>query len=256
MTIMKAATAISILIFANDYFLEKKYLKGFILLLIATGFHQSSIVLLITPFLTFLRFNVKGFIVLAFTFFIGGILQSRLGDFFDMLEFAEGVYEKLEGYEDGDFMTQNRTLNYFILRVFPFIIYPILALVYVKSKCKNSPILKLEPFVMIGLVFQVMQFNIHIFYRIVYIYYPYYILFIVHFFIKYSKSTIKSTGYSSYASALTIVLPFIASILIYDNPITSNRYNPYSSVIEKSIDIEREIKYQEQFLPRYDMNEY
>ena len=65
MMIMKAAVALSIIMFANDYLLKKKYLKWFLLILIATGFHQSSILLLITPFVLRLRFNMFGLILLV-----------------------------------------------------------------------------------------------------------------------------------------------------------------------------------------------
>ena len=257
MMIMKAATALSILIYANDYFLEKKYKKGVLLVLIATGFHQSSILLLMTPFLTFLRFNMLGIMILISTYFVGAILQSYLGDLFDLLEFAEGVQNKLENYEDSDFMTQNRNLNYFILRIFPIIIYPLLALLFTKLRCKDSTILKLEPFVMLGLVFQVMQFNIHIFYRFVYIYYPYYIIFIIHFFIVYSKRTITFTRSLSYTRTFVIVLPFIVSLLYAYRPFTGLSYNPYSSVIERSVDKEREKHYREkEDFPRFNENEY
>lgn len=257
MMIMKAATALSILIFANDYFLEKKYKKGFLLVLIATGFHQSSILLLITPFLTFLRFNRLGILILFITYFVGAILQSMLGDFFEMLEFAEGVQNKLENYEDTSYMTQTHNMNYFILRVFPIIIYPILSLFYVKLKCKDSKILKLEPFIMLGLVFQVMQFNIHIFYRYIYIYYAYYIIFIVHFFMEFSKSTFRLKSSLAYARTFVIVLPFLVSLLYAFRPFTTENYNPYSSVIERSIDKDREKRRSEnKDIPRFRPDEY
>lgn len=258
MMIMKAAVALSIIMFANDYLLKKKYLKWFLLILIATGFHQSSILLLITPFVLRLRFNMFGVFVLLCTYFVGMILQSMLGDFFEMLEFAEGVSNKLDSYMEGDeFFTQTRNINYFIMVVFPVTIYPMLSLLYVKSKCKDTPILHLEPFVMLGLVFQVMQFNIHIFYRFTYICYVYYMIFMVHSFMDISQRSFNMEKSLSYIRAFVVFLPFIASIYITYKPFTSIDYNPYSSVIERSTDKEREDYYFSlEGFPRFAADEY
>ena len=137
-------------------------------MLLATGFHQSSIILVIIPFLTFLRFNGLGIFLLVSAYFIGAFLQSKLGNIFQMLEFAGGVSNKLDSYLDTKFMTQEHNLNYFIFRILPVTIYPILSLLYIKVKCKESHILRLEPFLMVGLFFQMLRLNIDIFYRYVY----------------------------------------------------------------------------------------
>ena len=117
MVVMKAAIALSIILFANDYFLEKKYKKGILLVLLATGFHQSSVLLVIVPFLTFLRFNRLGIVLLVFSLFVSAFLQSRLGDVFAMMEFSEGVSNKLDSYMDSGSMSQQHNLNYFLIKL-------------------------------------------------------------------------------------------------------------------------------------------
>lgn len=239
MVVMKAAIALSIILFANDYFLEKKYKKGLLLVLIATGFHQSSVLLVIVPFLTFLRFNTLGVIILVCAFFAGVFLQSKLGDIFEMMDFAEGMSNKLDSYMDSGSMSQQHNLNYFIIKVFPIIIYPVLSLVYIKRNCPNSSVLKLEPFVMIALSFQMMQFSINMFYRYIYVFTPYYIIFIVHFFIDFSKNSLLLKRSLAYVRTFIVVLPFLFSLAtLY--PMTHVSFSPYSSVIEKGINKERE----------------
>ena len=244
MMIMKAAMALSIIMFANDYLLEKKYKKWFLLIIVATGFHQSSILMLITPFMLFLRLNMLGVFVLVCTYFIGMILQSMLGDVFQLLAFSDGVYNKLDSYLDNPlFTSQIHNLNYFIVKVFPVIIYPIISLLYVKWKCKDTKILQFEPFVMMGLVMQAMQFNIHLFYRFTYIYYVYYMIFIVHFFIEYSRRSFWLSRTLAYTRTFVVVLPFFACLYYAFGPFSDVFYNPYSSVIERSIDKTREKRY-------------
>ncbi len=252
MVVMKAAIALSIILYANDYFLEKKYFKGYLLILIATGFHQSSVLLVIIPFLTFLRFNILGVTILVGASFLSAFLQSKLGDVFQLFEFADGVSGKLDSYLDSDFTRQEHNFNYFVARVLPVSIYPILSLVYIKMKCKGSHILKLEPFLMIGLLFQMMRVNIDIFYRYVYIYLFYFIIFVVHFIIEYSKNSLQLKSSLAYVRTIIVVLPFIASIAYYE-PMTQANFYPYSSVIEKSIDKKRE-KYFAGFVEYYNLN--
>ena len=252
MVIMKAAIALSIILFANDYFLEKKYLKGFLLILIATGFHQSSALMVIVPFLTFLRFNRIGIIILVSTYFVGAILQSMLGDVFQLFEFAEGVSNKLDNYLDSDFMTQVHNLNFFIAKFFPLIIYPVISLLYIKHKYNNSHILKLEPLLMIGLIFQIMQFNIHISYRFVNIFLFYFIIFMIQFFIDFSKDSLKLQKSLAYMRTFAVFLPLVVSLAFF-NPLTHTDFYPYSSVIERSVDKTRE-NYYAGFVAYYYLN--
>lgn len=258
MMILKAATALSILMFSNDYLLEKKYMKWFILVIIAIGFHQSSALLLLAPLMLFLRFNKIGVAVLFGTYFVGMILQSMLGDFFEMLNFLDGVSNKLDNYmANEDFMGQTKNLNYFIVRIFPVIIYPVLSLIYVKCKCKDSHILRLEPFVMMGLVMQMMQFNIHIFYRFTYIFYVYYIIFITHFFIEFSRRSFRLEKALAYTRTFIVVFPFLACIYYAFLPFTTKYYNPYNSVIERSTDKDREKWYESlEDIPPLDKRKY
>jgi len=252
MVVMKAAIALSIILYANDYFLEKKHKKGLLLILIATGFHQSSILLVIVPFLTFLRFNILGVSILLVMYFVSAILQSRLGDVFDLFEFADGMSNKIDNYLDSDFVTQVHNTNYFIIKFFPLLIYPIISLLYVKYKCKESHILELEPFLMVGLIFQIMQFNIHISYRYVYIYLFYFIIFMVHFFIEFSKNSLRLTKPLAYVRSLVFFLLFIVSTAFFHSMMHES-FNPYSSVIERSIDKDRE-KYYTKIKVDYSIN--
>lgn len=240
MVVMKAGIALAIILFANDYFLEKKYKKGIFLVLLASGFHQSSILLVVTPFLMFIRFNTKGLAMIVGAYVLGAILQSQLGDVFDMMEFSEGISNKLDNYQNSKYMRQDHNINYFIFNQGPLIIYPVLSLLYLKKYCKESKILSLEPFLVIGLLFQAMVFNIWIFYRFVYIYLIYYIIFIVEFFIEYSKRHVNCSRSLAYMAAGTVFIPLIINILYFIRPFTHEGFNPYSSVIERSVDRDRE----------------
>lgn len=256
MMIMKAAIALSIILYANDYFLEKKYTKGLFLILIATGFHQSSILLVVVPFLTFLRFNISGVFLLACVYLFGVFLQSMLGDVFKLMELSEGLSTKLDGYVESGGIDQLHDFNFFIVNYVPIIIYPILSLIYIKYKCKNSKLIRLEPFVMIGLMFQMIQFSVDIFYRYIYIYSLYYIPFIVHFFVEFSRNSGRLKGALSYIRSFIIVMPLLASFA-YSRPLTYVIFYPYSSIMDKSINRDREKFFSERMSGyKFNLDEY
>ena len=252
--VMKSALAVSIILYANDYFLEKKYKKGIFLVLLATGFHQSSIVMMVTPFLLFLRFNMLGITLLVCSYFVGAILQSQLGDVFALFDFSDGLSNKLDTYSGGDFMTQNHNFNYIIVRIMPIIIYPIFTLLYVKRKFKDSHILRFEPFLMMGLLFQMMQLNIQIFYRFVSIYSVYYIIFSVDFFMRSSESSLVLSRSLAYVRSFVILLPLFASFA-FTYPFTRYDFYPYSSIIDRSTYKAREEAYSIR-VPKYHLDEY
>lgn len=253
MVVMKAAIALSIILFAIDFFLEKKYIKGLFLILIATGFHQSSILLIIIPFLVFLRFNIIGVIILISAYFIGAILQSRLGDVFAVFELSEGMSGKVDSYLNDEMFTgQKHNFNYFVVNIFPIIVYSILSVVYLKRNCKDSHVLKFEPILMIALIFQMMQLNINVMYRFIYILTPYFIMFFVHYFMEFSRKSENLRVSLSYVRTFVVLFPLLASIS-YSHPLTYIDFYPYSSVIERSIDEDRERFYSD-FISHYNLN--
>ena len=52
---LRASISVAICLFANDYLLDKKWLKGFMLYILGTMFHYSTVLLFVTPFFLFLK---------------------------------------------------------------------------------------------------------------------------------------------------------------------------------------------------------
>ena len=140
-------------------------------------------------------------------------------------------------------MTQNFNTNYFIVNIFPLLIYPILSIVYLKRNCKDSPALKLEPIIILTLMFQVMQFSIEVMYRYIYALSPYIIIFIIEYIMEFSRNSSALKKSVSYFRSFIIILPLLVSFLFVRNPFTHPGFNPYSSVIERSFDEDREKYY-------------
>ena len=103
MEIMKASMGIAISLFAYDYILENKWIKGYLLILLAILFHFQFLVLLIVPLLFSIKFDKRGFLLLLFAFIIGEGLLHFFGQYsvllnFDLLENKVSTYSNKEDF--------------------------------------------------------------------------------------------------------------------------------------------------------------
>ena len=147
---MKAFYAIVLSLYGNDFFLEKKWIKGYSLYIIAALFHTSTLALLIVPLLLFLRMNRIGLFILLFAFVAGYILQKNLGDYFMLLDFLddEEIADKLEGYAESDKYGTGRGLLYIVGKLLPLLLFSFISFKKVQKNTCSSRLLVLEPFLM------------------------------------------------------------------------------------------------------------
>ena len=118
--------------------------------------------------------------------------------------------------------------------------------------------MKFESFVIIYLCFIVLELNVYISYRFALYYTVYFILMLSESFVEFA-SLGQNSKYRTkvFFKSLLIVLPFLI-LLGYRSYQRAWVYSPYSSVIERNIDITRE---QNRFElhpngPRANRNEY
>lgn len=256
MEIMRASMSIVLSLYANDYFLEKKWIKGYLLLVIGCMFHAQTILLLALPLLNFMRLNKIGIAILVASFFIGKMLQAGLTDYLLLFEGNEAVSDKMTSYAESDkYGTQGGNLNFLIVYIFPNIIYGLISLFYLKKVRPKMDLLRLEPFVMLGCVFLVFQMNMQIAYRYVDYYRIYFILFTSHAFMTWVKDSVMLKKNLAYIRTFIFFTPYF----VLSNYLTISHYEwiyPYSSVIERSVDAKREQTYMRADRPSANINEY
>jgi hypothetical protein len=243
MMIMRNATAIAFCLLANDFLLERKWKKAYLLYFVAVMFHYSSaLFMLIHPCLLFLRFNKIGLLCLFSMLIVGKVLNFYFGDLFALMDFNEVVSNKLFGHEErGRFSTENLNLNYFMVALVLPITYIILSLYHVKKNHSKPDLLKLEPFVMMGLMFLVLQFNVGMLHRFSRAYEFYFILFFVQFFMDMSKAGNFIPNAVSLVRTFVVFLPLLLQPM--HKSVLSDTYSPYYTVIERKIDREKELHY-------------
>lgn len=237
---MKASFSVAICLYANDYILEKKWLKAYLLYLLAALFHASAYIICFTPLLLFLRLDKRGCMVLVAALFAGYWLQHNFGDYLSLFDMLDGsISKKLNGYANSDqYSTQGGNVNFFIVWIFPTLIYGIYCLYVVKKRSLNQGLLRLEPFVLIGLVFLVLQMSMQVFYRFVHFYSIYFVLFYTEALITSVKSSVAKKF--ALVKMTFIFLPFLL-LTLYGYKGRYVRYYPYSSVIERKVDRDREL---------------
>ena len=241
MMIMRNAVAIVICLFANDYVLEKKWKKAFLLFSIAFLFHYSTILfILATPFLLWLRLNKKGIIVILSMLVIGKIMSSYIGDLSALIAFNDTVSGKLDNYMDNNMLsTESKNINYFIFAImFPFV-YDLISLYFVKKKQPQSSLMKFEPFVMIGLMFVLLRMNIGMLHRFTKLYEIYFIMFYVQAYMIMYKRKGRLTSPVSLARAFIVFFPFLFTTTYIAKKDFWN-YNPYYTVLEKKVEKRRD----------------
>ena len=243
MEVMKAALSIVVCYYANDYILQKKWFKAYSLYVLAVLFHPQALVICLMPPLMFLRFNRIGFAVLALSFIVGLAIQSVFGDYLMLFEFDETLSEKTEHLANNEHtISQDHSLIYLIMSVYVYIVYALISFFYIRKNV-DSELLKLEPFLLLFVLFYVVAINSFIFYRFSMYYMIYLILYIAEFFINLIKRRNRVSFGVAYFKSFAILLPFI--VLVSSSWIVKGyRYYPYSSVIERSVDKAREMRRQ------------
>ena len=246
MEIMRGSISIAICLFANDYIMEKKWIKGYLLYCLALCFHGQTIIIFFLPTLFFLRLNRTSIYYFIVAIIGGYFLQKSLGQYLDLLDMTDPLADKVELYMNTDkYGAQTHNLNYMIVYIFPKLIYGLLSLWYVKKFFYNSKLLVLEPFILLGTIFLLFQMNSQIAYRYVDYYLLYLSMFLAEFLVGLTRKMKMPKGFA-YVHAFVILLPFII-FMSYIRISKSVRYYPYSSVIERSVDLEREFIYQKNY---------
>ena len=255
MEIMRGSISIVICLFAYDYIIEKKWLKGILLLFLALMFHSQTLVMFILPLLFFVRLNRIGILFIVGAFIVGILLKMTLGDYIAFIEISnEKISEKATNYVEGDYFgTQIHNLKYMAVLYFPWVFYSICSILYMKKYNGTNPLLSIEPLVMVGVMMVMIQLNFQVAYRFVDYFRIPFILFFSELLMGMMKQTTVFKKSVNYVRTLIFFIPLFFMIG-FDNYLRQEEYLPYSSVLNKTIDKRRELNYHSREIPRPDAN--
>ena len=215
---------------------KKKYVRYFLWIIPALLFHRFAFIAVLLPLVKFVK-NSRVYIaiIIAIAFISATVISQNLGLYINLL-LGEEISSELDYYLQGDAATLNVNgyISIFITTIIPF--YWIIS----GGTKKNSVFMSWGLAYLLFLILS--HTSIYLFSRVLdYLLFPTFVA---------MSETIETTVYhpliikSSLKSQrlMIIVLLFYLFVNIYNTSHSTlfRMYYPYSSVIEKSIDIERE----------------
>ena len=244
---MRASMSLAVCLFANDYMLEKKWAKGMVLYLIGCLFHASTIVVMVMPLLFFLHFNKVGVVVLIGALIFGFVIQSYVNDYLALIELNDAIEGKAEKYAESEkYMEKDLNIFGYIRAVIPYL-YGVVSIWLMRSGRLGYRLTRMEPLIMIYLVFGMLNLGVPIAYRFMRFYVIYYIMFIAEFMLFLFQHNIERCSKNLiYTKTLVIMFPFFLFIAL--GRLAEDkwpRYHPYSSIFDQQLDRKREILYSE-----------
>lgn len=256
--IMRESCAVSAFLLGFPSFVKKKWIKYYFFAFLSFYFHPSAFVAFALPilYLPSIRsfFTIgKRTIFILIGFYVLGITVSIA--FFDYIKLIEitSVQESAAMYEDSLLTGQVLNIKGITSTAIQYLIYPILAVVYYRRRMKYEQIddrafAATEFMVSLCMIAAVLAIPIALFYRYNNYFHPFAIIAISNFVFQ-PIITPRHRIRIGYGTWLLILLPlFLFKFYgMYDLiPNTTNlregmRYYPYSSVITKEKDDNREM---------------
>lgn len=257
---MRASMSLVVCLFANDYIIDRKWIRGFSLYIIGFLFHYSTIVLFITPLFLFLRMNLLGLIYLLIALVSGYIIQKSFGDYLMLLDLNGNIADKAMNYANkADYFEQSKSLRGIIIAIIPYIVYSIISVAYLrhnllKASEKKLSLIRLQPFLLLGLTFVLFSIPMPIADRFIRFYQIYFILYFSNLFTDWINSSTQISHSIGLVRSFIVFIPIFNIIShMYRDPIKESskndpyysyeKYVPYSSIIEKSVSGRREHLY-------------
>ena len=250
MEIMRGSLSIVICLFANDYIIERKWIKGFALLILALLCHPQTLgIIMVLPLFFFLKFDKKGVLILIGAFFMGMIIMKLFGDYLWLFEEAdEHIGAKIQSYAGSERYGGSSDKFSFVFSFFLPTFYMLLSLLFIKKKSPECKLLKLEPFLMLSIMFILVRMNVEIVSRYVDYYKIYWCMFYSELFCVLAQQRSMKRGLA-YVRSLVIMAPLLFSPIVLKYFLGSGagyRYYPYTSIFEREVDEvtkKRQMKY-------------
>lgn len=254
---MKASLSLVMCLFANDYMLSKKWVKSILLYVVGILFHYSAAVILITPLLFAFKINRSGMVILVACFLLGYVIQTSFMDYLFLLEFNEVVSSKASSYSALDvYFTQRLGLGGIVLQKLPWLFYALVAVRMLKRDFRSEmdSLKKIEPLVLVSLVFVFISIPLPIAYRYVHFYILYLVLYLSYIIVDSIRESRRLSYSVRLFRALLLLLPYMYIVqfdwngTIYESTAVNKYYNyekyiPYSSIFDKSLNSDRERLY-------------
>lgn len=240
MEILRESLAISMFLIALGYFQQKKYVKYYLIAVIAFLFHSSAIILFVLPFFSRLKLNKWTIILLVCALSVLFIFQDRINTLLALFYFNQRIENKAEMYS-----TYNLNVFGVIINVVKFCILPLYFLFFSEQFLKYRYRFTYLILIMVGV--GIVTIFIPIFARFTNYMTIVYVIFLAEFLNRlYRKRSMVNVKYL--ATLFTFLLISYVQLFPYFQDTSryamgTHHYNywyPYYSVFDKEQDTKRE----------------
>lgn len=257
---MRESIAASIFILAWPALIRKKWILWFGAAFLALFFHVSSIFMFVLPLIyipgirNIFRFTKYTPIIVLCIVALGFIIQSFFFKYVQLIAVTEAMMERATTYSRSDLASATFNLFGMIGKIFQWILYPLLAMIFLFGKKYRDPnkdysrLNKIENMVILSLYVSALGISIPIIGRYNNYFYIFSVLIMSEWVFTYVYFLGKKTRLQFF-SWFIVFLPMFCFQLqnTYIGPVNKSGtlrgymvYYPYSSYIEKSQDDNRE----------------
>lgn len=231
--IMRESLAVAIFLLSIDYYLEKKWIKYYIIALIAYFFHSSAIFVFLLPLFCKVKFTNKYLVSIICICVISGLLWRFFVEHIEMLALSYRLQNRSLSYVSEEHVYN---LNGMIYSVLFYFLIPFLCLYFsVKNKINNY----FAPFIYIYTVLAIFNiYNSVVFQRFQNYLLVIFLVYVSNFLIESYKKNSLLIKMRTKMSFLVIALIFSIYYPYFNKDIDGNarrymRYFPYNSVLTK-----------------------
>lgn len=247
--VMKESSAVCMFLIGLSFYKKKEWLKYLACIIISCLFHPSALVLIPLFIIQYLRIskllrvNLISLMVFVSIIIFAAIFQDMIFSYMLLLNIGEHIGDKIEAYSLGDLSGQTFTsITGIASQLCSYFILPFLS-VYLLKKCKKTE-LWYEDLVFVCCLVAMLMIPVTLIYR----YNNYFAIFgiLAMAELSFRRLDLFLVKYIDFKRWLVVLSMFIF-VKVYvglfiptDYGIEASRYFPYSSVMEKTKNNDRE----------------
>lgn len=256
--VLRESLAISVFLLAWPFFKDGKWIKWYLMSIVAMLFHVSATLMLFLPLLCvpgikeLFIFGKRTILLCMFIILLAIAINKMFFQYIQLLEIADNISERANAYSKSNYGTSNLNILGVLAKFIVYMAYPIIAMCFINIKKKGAKlgndVVKEEMLAVLGLYVVIFSMFIHILDR----FNNYLIFFSILIVSRFVFDIIPILGREvrfKYIYWLLFLSPMFAG-QIYSAYVAGGSkggtykaymaYYPYSSRIEMSKDMSRE----------------
>ncbi len=241
--ILRESLAVAFFLLAIRFFYEKKWTKYYLLVLIASLFHSSALIVLLFPLLSKIKLNMHFIISLLVVAALASVIWGVFNEYIQLLYNISSIEDKADAYLNNDAFIYN--FNGILYGLFTYVLIPLLCVLFYRKYFKDP--IDVAPFIWLYIAFGIfIVFNNTIFTRFQnYLFFPF-IIFFSNLWNESRENKERIIIQPIQVMTLFFLLLFGSYYNYFKMDVTETtyiyqRYIPYHSILQNEFTIENNL---------------